>query len=94
MRMLSQFYENIAFHFTVILLSNNPNFSVIYTSKDIDKDIWSRINKIKAPRFDVLQSTMLSITFWILRKFLVQVWYPTSKTGIFFVRIMINFMYK
>ena len=39
MRMLSQFYENIAFHFTVILLSNNPNFSVIYTSKDIDKDI-------------------------------------------------------
>ena len=39
MRMLSQFYENIAFHFTVILLSNNPSFSVIYTSKDIDKDI-------------------------------------------------------
>ena len=50
MRMLSQFYENIAFHFTVIVLSNNPNFSVIYTSKDIDK---SRINKIKATRFDV-----------------------------------------
>ena len=94
MRMLSQFYENIAFHFTVILLSSNPNFSVIYTSKDIDKDIWSRINKIKAPRFDVLQSTMLSIIFWILRKFLVQVWYPTSKTGIFFVYIMINFMFK
>ena len=80
MRMLSQFYENIAFHFTVILLSNNPNFSVIYTSKDIDKDIWSRINKIKATRFDVLQSTMLSIIFW---KFLVQVWYPASKTDIF-----------
>ena len=80
MRMLSQFYENIAFHFTVILLSNNPNFSVIYTSKDIDKDIWSRINKIKATRFDVLQSTMLSIIFW---NFLVQVWYPTSKTDIF-----------
>ena len=80
MRMLSQFYENIAFHFTVILLSNNPNFSVIYTSKDIDKDIWSCINKIKATRFDVLQSTMLSIIFW---KFLVQVWYPTSKTDIF-----------
>ena len=39
MRMLSQFFENITFHFTVILLSNNPNFSVIYTSKDIDKDI-------------------------------------------------------
>ena len=39
MRMLSEFYENNAFHFTVILLSNNPNFSVIYTSKDIDKDI-------------------------------------------------------
>ena len=83
MRMLSQFYENIAFHFTVILLSNNPNFSVIYTSKDIDKDIWSRINKIKATRFDVLQSTMLSIIFWILSKFLVQVWCPTSKTDIF-----------
>ena len=80
MRMLSQFFENITFHFTVILLSNNPNFSVIYTSKDIDKDIWSRINKIKATRFDVLQSTMLSIIFW---KFLVQVWYPTSKTDIF-----------
>ena len=80
MRMLSQFYENITFHFTVILLSNNPSFSVIYTSKDIDKDIWSRINKIKATRFDVLQSTMLSIIFW---KFLVQVWYPTSKTDIF-----------
>ena len=83
MRMLSQFYENIAFHFTVILLSNNPNFSVIYTSKDIDKDIWSRINKIKTTRFDLSQSTMLSIIFWILRKFLVQVWYPTSKTDIF-----------
>ena len=80
MRMLSQFYENITFHFTVILLSNNPNFSVIYTSKDIDKDIWSHINKIKATRFDVLQSTMLSIIFW---KFLVQVWHPTSKTDIF-----------
>lgn len=80
MRMLSQFFENITFHFTVILLSNNPNFSVIYTSKDIDKDIWSRINKIKATRFDVLQSTMLSIIFW---KFLVQVWCPTSKTDIF-----------
>ena len=83
MRMLSQFYENIAFYFTIILLSNNPNFSVIYTSKDIDKDIWSRINKIKTTRFDLSQSTMLSIIFWILRKFLVQVWYPTSKTDIF-----------
>ena len=83
MRMLSQFYENIAFHFTVILLFNNPNFSVIYTSKDIDKDIWSRINKIKTTRFDLSQSTMLSIIFWILRKFLVQVWYPTSKADIF-----------
>ena len=77
MRMLSQFYENIAFHFTVIL---NSKFSVIYTSKDIDKDIWSRMNKIKATRFDLLQSTMLPIIFW---KFLVQVWYPTSKTDIF-----------
>ena len=83
MRMLSQFYENNAFHFTVILLPNNPNFSVIYTSKDIDKDIWSRINKIKTTRFDLSQSTMLSIIFWILRKFLVQVWYPTSKADIF-----------
>ena len=83
MRMLSQFFENITFHFTVILLSNNPNFSVIYTSKDIDKDIWSRINKIKTTRFDLSQSTMLSIIFWILRKFLVQVWYPTSKADIF-----------
>ena len=80
MRMLSQFYENIAFHYTLLLFSNNPNFIVIYTSKDIDKDIWSRINKIKATRFDVLQSTMLSIIFW---NFLVQVWYPTSKTDIF-----------
>ena len=83
MRMISQFYENMAFHFTVILLSNNPNFSVICTSKDIDKDVWSRINKIKTTRFDLSQSTMLSIIFWILRKFLVQVWYPTSKTDIF-----------